>query len=135
MRALSIAAKLNRVEAYSAATPPAPDVGHTASLCRCFSPCIAPPNATRLPPPIQCKDFPQLWKTCGLSDRYRLPPSMNLWRQVLDRLEQVVEKTEYDTWFAPTRFLARKGDTVDIGVPSQRYIEEVRERYGAQIRS
>ena len=60
---------------------------------------------------------------------------MNLWRQVLDRLEQVVEKTEYDTWFAPTRFLARKGDTVDIGVPSQRYIEEVRERYGAQIRS
>src|SRR5213078_2913849 len=34
-----------------------------------------------------------------------------------------------------TRFLARKGDTVDIGVPSQRYIEEVRERYGAQIRS
>jgi chromosomal replication initiator protein len=60
---------------------------------------------------------------------------MNLWRQVLDRLEQVVERTEYDTWFAPTRFLARKGDTVDIGVPSQRFIEEVRDRYGPRIRS
>ncbi len=59
---------------------------------------------------------------------------MNLWRQVLDRLEQVVERTEYDTWFAPTRFLARKGDTVDIGVPSQRFIEEVRDRYGPRIR-
>ncbi len=59
---------------------------------------------------------------------------MNVWRQVLDRLEQVVEKTEYDTWFAPTRFLARKGDTVDVGVPSQQFIEEIRERYGAQIR-
>jgi chromosomal replication initiator protein len=60
---------------------------------------------------------------------------MNVWRQVLDRLEQVVDRTEYDTWFAPTRFLARKGETVDVGVPSQRFIEEVRERYGPQIRS
>src|SRR5258708_13834896 len=60
---------------------------------------------------------------------------MNLWRQVLDRLEQVVERTEYDSWFARTRFLARKGDTVDIGVPSQRFIEEVRDRYGPRIRS
>src|SRR5258708_13589485 len=60
---------------------------------------------------------------------------MNLWRQVLDRLEQVVERTEYDTWFAPTRFLARKGDTVDVGVPSQLFIEEVRDRYGPRIRS
>jgi chromosomal replication initiator protein len=50
-------------------------------------------------------------------------------------LQQVVERTEYETWFAPTRFLARKGDMVDVGVPSQRFIEEVRERYGPQIRS
>jgi chromosomal replication initiator protein len=60
---------------------------------------------------------------------------MNLWRQVLDRLEQVVERTEYDTWFAPTRFLARKADTVDVGVPSQLFIEEIRDRYGPRIRS
>jgi chromosomal replication initiator protein len=60
---------------------------------------------------------------------------MNVWRQVLDRLEQVVERTEYDAWFAPTRFLARKGEVVDVGVPSQRFIEEIRERYGPQIRS
>src|SRR5258708_13193266 len=96
--------------------------------------CIHLPSVTRLRPPIPQKDFPQLWKTCGFSDRYRPSPSMNLWRQVLDRLEQVVERTEYDTWFAPTRFLARKGDTVDIGVPSQRFIEEVRDRYGPRIR-
>src|SRR6202171_4799595 len=60
---------------------------------------------------------------------------MNVWRQVLDRLEQVIDRTEYETWFAPTRFLARKGETVDVGVPSQRFIEEVRERYAPQIRS
>ena len=60
---------------------------------------------------------------------------MNVWREVLDRLEQVIDRSEYDAWFAPTRFLARKGDTIDVGVPSQRFIEEVRDRYGAQLRS
>ena len=61
-------------------------------------------------------------------------PSMNIWKQVLSRIEQVVDRTEYDTWFAPTRFLSQKGDTVDVGVPSQRYVDEIRERFGAQIR-
>lgn len=60
---------------------------------------------------------------------------MNIWLEVLDRLEQVVDRTEYETWFAPTRFLAQKGDTIDVGVPSQRFIDEVRQRYGAQLRS
>ena len=60
---------------------------------------------------------------------------MNLWKQVLDRLEQVVDRTDYETWFAPTRFSAQKGDTLDVVVPSQRYVDEIRERYAAQLRS
>ncbi len=60
---------------------------------------------------------------------------MNLWKQVLDRLEQTVDRTEYENWFASTRFLAQRGDTIDVSVPSQRYIEEIRERYGPRIRS
>src|SRR5437763_7156288 len=60
---------------------------------------------------------------------------MNVWKQVLARLEQVVDRTEYENWFAPTRFLAQKGDTLDVSVPSQRYVDEIRERYGPQIRS
>jgi chromosomal replication initiator protein len=59
---------------------------------------------------------------------------MNVWKQVLTRLEQVVERTEYESWFAPTRFLAQKGDTLELSVPSQRHIDEIRERYGTQIR-
>ncbi|HET7433716.1 MAG TPA: chromosomal replication initiator protein DnaA [Thermoanaerobaculia bacterium] len=59
---------------------------------------------------------------------------MNVWSQVLARIEQVVDRTEYDTWLAPTRFLSQHGDTIDIDVPSQRYVDEIRERYGAQIR-
>jgi chromosomal replication initiator protein len=60
---------------------------------------------------------------------------MNLWKQVLDRLEQVVDRTDYETWFAPTRFLAQKGDTIDVVVPSQRFVDEIRERYANQLRS
>src|SRR5688500_9566833 len=61
-------------------------------------------------------------------------PSMNTWSQVLSRIEQVVDRTEYDSWLAPTRFLSQKGDTLDVGVPSQRFVDEIRERFGAQIR-
>ncbi|HEX9982819.1 MAG TPA: chromosomal replication initiator protein DnaA [Thermoanaerobaculia bacterium] len=60
---------------------------------------------------------------------------MNIWHQVLGRLEQVIDTTEYESWLAPTRLVAQKGDTIDIRVPSQRFVEEIRERYGVHIRS
>jgi chromosomal replication initiator protein len=60
---------------------------------------------------------------------------MNLWKQVLDRLEQTIDRTQFETWFAPTRFLAQKGDTIDVSVPSQRFVSEIRQNYAQQIRS
>ncbi len=60
---------------------------------------------------------------------------MNLWKQVLDRLEQTIDKTQYQTWFVPTRFLAQKGDTIDVSVPSQRFVSEIRQNYAQQIRA
>src|SRR6266498_472640 len=63
------------------------------------------------------------------------PAPMNVWKQVLDRLEQDIDRTEYVTWFAPTRFLAQKGDTLDVSVPSQRFVDAIHERYGPQLRS
>ncbi|HEX8173230.1 MAG TPA: chromosomal replication initiator protein DnaA [Thermoanaerobaculia bacterium] len=60
---------------------------------------------------------------------------MSIWSQVLARIEQVVDRAEYDTWLAPTRFRGLKGDTLEIAVPSQRYVDEIRERFGARIRT
>ena len=60
---------------------------------------------------------------------------MSTWSQVLARIEQVVDRTEYDTWLAPARFVGQKGDQLDIAVPSQRYVDEIRERFGAQLRA
>ena len=59
---------------------------------------------------------------------------MSTWSQVLTRIEPVVDRAEYDTWLAPTRFVSQKGDTLEVAVPSQRYVDEIRERFGAQIR-
>lgn len=59
---------------------------------------------------------------------------MNVWNQVLTRLEQQIDRPEFENWLAPTRLVGHKGDTIDISVPSQRYVDEIRERYGAQIR-
>ncbi|MBV8517796.1 MAG: chromosomal replication initiator protein DnaA [Acidobacteria bacterium] len=59
---------------------------------------------------------------------------MSTWSEVLARIEQVVDRAEYDTWLAPTRFLGQKGDTIELAVPTQRYVDEIRERFGARIR-
>ncbi|HKO55604.1 MAG TPA: chromosomal replication initiator protein DnaA [Thermoanaerobaculia bacterium] len=59
---------------------------------------------------------------------------MNVWKHVLSRVEQLIDRSEYESWFAQTRFVAQKGDTIDVSVPSQRYVDEIRERYGSQIR-
>ena len=59
---------------------------------------------------------------------------MNTWSQVLARIEQVVDRSDYENWLARTKLVSQKGDTLDIAVPSQRYIDEIRERFGSQIR-
>ncbi|HWW62415.1 MAG TPA: chromosomal replication initiator protein DnaA [Thermoanaerobaculia bacterium] len=60
---------------------------------------------------------------------------MNVWSQLLARLEQIVDRAEYENWLAQTRFAGQKGDTLDIAAPSQRHIDEIRERFGGRIRS
>jgi chromosomal replication initiator protein len=80
----------------------------------------------------------QVFRNCGKVVDFQtistvLSP-MNLWNKVLDRLEQTVDRTEYEHWFAATRFLSQRGDTIEVSVPSQRYVEEIRDRFGPQIR-
>jgi chromosomal replication initiator protein len=60
---------------------------------------------------------------------------MNLWNQVLGKLESRIEPNEYKTWFAPTSLLAEKGETLDVRVPDDRFVDEISARYGRAIRS
>src|SRR5260370_5723692 len=86
---------------------------------------------------IGCR-FPQakVFHNCGKVvdfQKVRASRPMNIWKQGLDRLEQDIDRTEYVSWFAPTRFLAQKGDTLDVSVPSQRFVDPIREPYGQQL--
>ena len=60
---------------------------------------------------------------------------MNLWNQVLVRLESRIDRTEFKTWFEPTSLLADKGGTIDVRVPDDRYVDEISSRYSREIRS
>lgn len=60
---------------------------------------------------------------------------MNLWDQVLLRLEKSIDKTEFSTWLEPTSFLRAKGETVEVRVPDPRFVDEISNRYGRQIRN
>jgi chromosomal replication initiator protein len=60
---------------------------------------------------------------------------MNLWEQVLGRLQQTLDRTEYQTWFQPTSFLSEKGEAIDVRVPDPRFVDEISERYSHKIRS
>ncbi len=60
---------------------------------------------------------------------------MNLWNQVLVRLESRIDRNEYKTWFEPTSLLADKGGTLDVRVPDDRYVDEISSRYSREIRS
>jgi len=73
----------------------------------------------------------KLW----IFNKIRPAVPMNIWKQVLTRLEQVVDRPEYVSWFSPTRFLAQRGDIIEVSVPSQRFVDEIRDRFGNQIRT
>ena len=60
---------------------------------------------------------------------------MNVWNQVLLRLERTLDPVEYRTWFQPTSFLAEKGDTIDVRVPDVQFVDTLADRYGRQLRS
>lgn len=60
---------------------------------------------------------------------------MNLWNQVLEKLEKTIDRTDFQTWFEPTRFLSQKGESIDVRVPDGRFVDEISEHYSRHIRS
>lgn len=60
---------------------------------------------------------------------------MNLWNQVLHKLEESIDKTEYRTWFEPTSFLSEKGESIDVRVPDTSFVDQISQRYSQHIRS
>lgn len=60
---------------------------------------------------------------------------MNVWDNVLRELRDSIDAGDYAKLFEPTAYLATRGDTVDVRVPSSDTADAITDRYAAQLRS
>src|SRR5262245_37229230 len=85
-------------------------------LCYSFRPSRFAESA-RLPHAslVSPQSFPQLWKKLWKS---LISLEMNLWEQVLARIESKVNRHSFYTWFKPTTFVAEDARAVTVRVPN-----------------
>jgi chromosomal replication initiation ATPase DnaA len=43
---------------------------------------------------------------------------MNLWNQILERIETKVNRHCFNSWFKPTLFFGQQGNTLSVAVPN-----------------
>lgn len=58
---------------------------------------------------------------------------MNLWEQVLARLETKVNRHSFYTWFKPTSFVSEDGATVQVRVPNELFKDWLTKHYSGVI--
>jgi chromosomal replication initiator protein len=58
---------------------------------------------------------------------------MNLWEQVLSKIESKVNRHSFNTWFRPTRLLLDSGDTLSIQVPNAHFRDWLTKHYSGVI--
>ena len=54
---------------------------------------------------------------------------MNLWQEILQKVESKVNRHSYETWFRPTRLLFETGDTVGVLVPNDHFRNWLNKHY------
>ncbi len=58
---------------------------------------------------------------------------MNLWEQILSKIESKVNRHSFNTWFRPTRLLLDSGDTVSVQVPNAHFRDWLTKHYSGVI--
>ncbi len=59
---------------------------------------------------------------------------MNLWDQVLARLEPKLNPQTFSTWLKPTQLVAQRPDHLEVGVPSELFAQWIQRNYLGLIR-
>ena len=59
--------------------------------------------------------------------------SVNVWNQVLSRIETKVNRHSFYTWFRPTTFVEDNGEKVTIRVPNELFRDWLTKHYGGVI--
>ena len=58
---------------------------------------------------------------------------MNLWEQVLSKVESKVNRHSFNTWFRPTRLIFDTGDTLSVQVPNAHFRDWLTKHYSGVI--
>src|SRR5437762_3953286 len=58
---------------------------------------------------------------------------MNLWEEILTRVETKVNRHSFSTWFRPTTFVAEDGGGLTVKVPNEVYVEWLTKHYAGVI--
>jgi chromosomal replication initiator protein len=102
------------------------------------------PLQTELPEPharlVSPQSFPQLWKKLWKFHEIGEPAwvegqlsRMNLWEQVLARVETKVNRHSFYTWFKPTSFVGEDRAAVTVRVPNALFKDWLTKHYSAVI--
>ncbi len=76
-----------------------------------------------------------LWKCISSLSRSRTPPymSVNVWDQVLAKVEAKVNRHSYFTWFKPTGFVGDDGTTLTVRVPNPLFKDWLTKHYAVVL--
>jgi chromosomal replication initiator protein len=58
---------------------------------------------------------------------------MNIWNQVLEKIQERVDKQSYDTWFEPVVFISYMDDTVHLQVPNDKFKNWLEKKYNGLL--
>jgi len=58
---------------------------------------------------------------------------MNLWEEILQKIESKVNRHSFNTWFRPTRQLAERGQSVSVLVPNAHFRDWLNKHYSGVI--
>jgi chromosomal replication initiator protein len=58
---------------------------------------------------------------------------MNLWEEILQKIETKVNRHSFNTWFRPTRLLAERGQSVSVLVPNAHFRDWLNKHYAGVI--
>lgn len=58
---------------------------------------------------------------------------MNIWNQVLEKIQERIDKQSYDTWFDPVIFISYIEDTIHLQVPNEKFKAWMEKKYNGLI--
>src|SRR5262249_32074721 len=82
---------------------------------------------------VSSQSFPHLWKKLWKFSKTSRHNAMNVWDQILSRIESKMNRHTFYTWFRPTAFVSEDRTSVTVRVPNLLFQEWLTKHYWGVI--